>query len=308
MGKLNLKRTSESDFSGRNQLTSVLLAVAMLLVSLTTSCDKDKVGTLPQASTDEVSGIMDIQAVGGGKVVADGGSKIVAMGLCWTSTGEEPTVEDDFVAAGKYTHNGIEANEWQFQATITNLIPKTAYKVRAYVANEAGVAYGETKSFTTKAGKTFHTLTPDMLFTFTQEIWEGPKESLVDNNYTTFWHSAWSNDPGAEVHPLPHFIQITFSEPKGIGGIQYWHRSPSGSGGRPNKFDIQTSTNGTDWSTVWTSANSLPTNILPPNANTLGFDKNYTSKYFRIRILATPNMTTFTYLSELKVFHDGLLD
>lgn len=143
-----------------------------------------------------------------------------------------------------------------------------------------------------------------MIETFTQEATEGPKEGLVDGNTSTFWHSSWS----ADVHPLPHHIQINFNEPKSIGGIQYWHRSPSGVGGRPTSFDLQTSDDGELWTTVWESEKDLPVDILPPSANNLMLDKNYTSQHFRIRILTTQGNTTFTYLSGIKVYHDGLLD
>lgn len=295
-------------FCKRNRMKQLVLILAISTLIFSTSCEKDESGSLPVTSTKEVAEIMDTEVVTGGTVSASGGSKIVAIGVCYTGSDEEPTVESEFVAAGNYTHEGIVEEEWDFNATITGLTPLTTYKVRAYAANENGVSYGETKTFTTKAGKTFHTLTPDMLYTFTQEVYEGHKENLVDGNTGTFWHSAWSGAEGAEVHPLPHFIQITFGEPKGIGGIQYWHRSPSGTAGRPTSFDLQTSTDGETWTTVWESEKNLPIDIMPPAANTLSLDQNYTSRYFRIRILTNPGGTTFTYLSELKVYHDGLLD
>ncbi len=285
-----------------------LLPIMAAIFIFAASCEKSETEGIPGTVTKEVVDIIDTEALGGGTITTSGGTKIVAMGLCYTANEETPTVEGNYVAAGTYTHNGIEETEWDFQVPITGLTPLTTYKVRAYAANEGGVAYGETITFTTKAGKTFHTLTPDMIYTFTQEVYEGAKENLIDGNTGTFWHSAWSGAEGAEVHPLPHYIQITFNEPKAIGGIQYWHRSPSGSAGRPNSFDLQTSEDGESWTTVWESEKNLPVDVLPPAGNTLSLDKNYTSKFFRIRILTNPGSTTFTYLSELKVFHDGLLD
>jgi hypothetical protein len=282
----------------------MIFTLIVITASIAMSCNKDDEGSLPKIVTKDVSEIADVEAICGGTITSNGGSKIVATGLCWTETDKEPTVNDKFMPAGKYTHNGIEESEWDYTAVVEKLTPKTTYKVRAYAANENGVAYGETKSFETKAGKTFHVLTASMIETFTQEELEGPKENLVDGNFNTYWHSAWSDG----VAPLPHHIQINFSEPKAIGGVQYWFRSPSGSSGRPNSFDVQTSTDGTTWTTVWTSATNLPVTIMPPTANTLSLDKNYTSKYFRIRILTTPGNTTFTHLSEIKVYHDGLLD
>lgn len=293
----------------KNTLPRLLFfwGVAFLAV-IAVGCDKEESNALPGVTSGEVTSIKDIEADVSGTVTSDGGMKIVALGVCWKEGDGDPTVEDRFVAAGTYTHNGIEETDWTFTATLTGLQPKKIYKVRAYAANENGVSYGETRTFETKAGKTFHTLTPEMIFTYTQEIYEGFKENLVDGSTATFWHSAYSGEETAQVAPLPHYIQITFPEAKGIGGFQYWHRSPSGTGGRPTSFDVQTSTDGNAWTTVWVSPTNLPITILPPQGNTLTMDKNYTSRYFRIRILTNYGNTTFTYLSELKVFHDGLLD
>lgn len=305
MKKQNSKKNVLDVFFKKNHL--LRLIILSLSLPLAISCDGDDGNGLPKITTKEVSSIEDIVTTCGGIITDNGNSKITAMGLCWidgADQGIEPTIDNQYEAAGTYTHNGIEESEWDFEATMTKLTPKTTYKVRAYAANENGVAYGETKTFTTKAGKTFHKLTADMIETFTQEVWEGPKESLVDDKFTTYWHSAYSEN----VAPLPHYVQINFQEPTAIGGFQYWHRSPSGTGGRPNSFDVQTSEDGTNWVTVWESDKNLPTNILPPKENTLSLKKNYTAKHFRIRILTTPNNTTFTYLSEIKVFHDGLLD
>lgn len=296
------KRNVFHDFFRKDHLLRLLILSISLPLAL--SCDSDDGNNLPKVITKEVSTIEDITSDCGGTIIDNGNSKIVAMGLCWTKEDNDPSVDNQYVAAGTYTINGIEETEWDFTATMIKLTPKTTYKVRAYAANENGVAYGETQTFTTKAGKTFHKLTADMIETFTQEVEEGPKEGLVDDNYSTYWHSAWSDN----VAPLPHYIQINFDAPTAIGGFQYWHRSPSGKGGRPNSFDVQTSDDGTTWATVWESEKNLPTDIMPPKENNLSLLKNYTAKHFRIRILSTPNNTTFTYLSEIKVYHDGLLD
>jgi hypothetical protein len=286
----------------------VLRVFALSLFSLTAlfvGCSKDDSGSLPQVSSEEVSEVKDVSVSFSGKVISNGGSKIVAMGVCYSKENQTPQVTDSYVAAGTYTTNGIVQEEWDYTTVIDKLSPLTRYYARAYAANENGVAYGEVKEFTTKAGKTFHTLTPSMIETYTQEPSEGAKEGLIDDDFTTYWHSAWSEG----VAPLPHYIQITFSEAKGIGGIQYWTRATSARSGDPDYFDLQTSTDGVNFTTVWTSANHLPT-APRPAVNTLSLDRNYYSKYFRIRILGTrsdPDQT-FTFMSELKVYHDGLLD
>lgn len=141
------------------------------------------------------------------------------------------------------------------------------------------------------------TLTADMIETFTQESSEGPKESLVDGNTGTYWHSAWSSG----VEPLPHWIQINFPEPTELGGLNYTFRQPSGITDRPNHFDIQTSNDGETWTTVWESASGLPVDPVDEK-RTLVFDQNYTSQMFRIRILDTYGSRSWTHLSTIEVF------
>ena len=271
-------------------------------------CKKEEIGPPPEISTVEVTSIKDLSVTCGGTITNKGGSNIVASGLCWSKDNPEPSVEDNFIDAGTYTKGGILETEWQFEATIAGLEPISSYYVRAYAANESGTSYGEVKPFKTKAGKIFHTLTPEILETFTQEVWEGPKEALVDGDPATYWHTSWSSD----VAPLPHYVQINFSEAKTIGGFAYWHRDAldggyKGRGGNPTQFDLQTSTNGTSWTTVWTSEPNLPfvfEGATMEEGNVLKLGENFTSTYFRIRIIANLADVTHTHLGELKVFED----
>ncbi|MCE4565853.1 discoidin domain-containing protein [Maribellus sp. CM-23] len=303
------RRTRESKFRivsmmDFSRISFLLIATAMIL--FTSSCDDEESGSLPATTTIEVTDITDVDAVVSGVVTSNGGSKMLAIGVCWTTEDTEPTVDDNYEPVGEYTTEGILQDDWNYSITLGGLTAKTDYKVRSYAANEAGLSYGETIAFTTKAGKTFHTLTPDMIDTYTQEIWEGPKESLVDGDLSTFWHSAWSNDEGAEVMPLPHHVQITFSEAKYIGGFNFWTRSVSARGIDPAQFDVQISSDGVEYTTVWTSTRFDAK--VRPDANQLKLDKNYSSKYFRIRILDTRTTgQMFTTMSELQVFEDGLL-
>lgn len=144
-------------------------------------------------------------------------------------------------------------------------------------------------------------LVADMLTTYTQESSEGPKSNLVDGNINSYWHTAWSSG----VAPLPHWIQIDFAEETKLGGFKYYFRQNNGDvNGRPNKWDLQVSENGTDWTTVWTSAAGLPT--APVTAEQIiSFGKNFASKHFRLRVLANPGNKTYTHLGELSVFSLG---
>ena len=292
----------------KKQFNYLLFALAFFGMGVLVGCTDDA-GTLPKAATADVTDIKDLSATAGGSVEDNGESTIVATGLCWSATSPEPTTADSYVSVGKYTTQGILEDEWNFTATMTGLEPTTKYYVRAYVANEVGVAYGEVKEFETKAGKIFHALTNDMIEVFTQELYEGPKESLVDGDLTTYWHSAWSNSEGYENAPLPHHIQINFDESKAIGGFTYWFRNPSGATDRPTQFDLQVSADGDAWTTVWTSEENLPYTWADDaeyeQGRTLTFGENHSSQYFRLRILQTVGNRDWTHLAEIKVFEDG---
>jgi uncharacterized protein (TIGR02145 family) len=97
---------------------------------------------LPTVLTSEVVSITSNSAVCGGNVTGDGGSDVSSRGVVWSSL-ENPTIE---INEGiSFDGNGIG----EFFSNLSNLIPETAYFVRAYATNEAGTAYGEQKDFYT---------------------------------------------------------------------------------------------------------------------------------------------------------------
>ncbi|MDG5798920.1 discoidin domain-containing protein [Marinilabiliaceae bacterium ANBcel2] len=139
-------------------------------------------------------------------------------------------------------------------------------------------------------------LTEDMIDTFTQESSEGPKSALLDGNFATYWHSAWSSG----VAPLPHWIEVTFEELQAVGGLRYAHRSGSQDGGKPSQWDIQISEDGNEWETVWTSDEDL--SLSEETMHSLNFGRNYESKHFRFRIIDNPGGNNWTYLSRFEIF------
>jgi hypothetical protein len=77
----------------------------------------------------------------GGQILDQGKSSIVAKGVCYSSTSQEPTVT-----------NGISVNlgvSDAFTVELSDLRGETTYYVRAYARNNEGVGYGETMTFTT---------------------------------------------------------------------------------------------------------------------------------------------------------------
>jgi hypothetical protein len=215
----------------------------------------------------------------------------------------------------RYVKNGrtITSNASLFSdsVAITGLINKLDYtfEVQPFNANMVGgktIISPVTKPIKRPTVVTYDSdkktpvvLKADMLDTYTQDP-EGPKENLIDGNISTFWHTAWDESVSV-VAPLPHWVQINFQEPAKIGGIRYFFRQNGDESSRPNKWDLQTSTDGVSWVTVWKSKDNLPT--APQNKEQiLPFDKNYQSKFFRIRIVGTQAMDVYTHLSELAVY------
>lgn len=91
----------------------------------------------PIIITHEISDITTTSVISGGDVLYDGGSQIIAKGLCWSDTNPEPTVSDNYKMEGDGNDN--------FVCTIEGLQPNTTYYVRAYATNSMETGYGESK-------------------------------------------------------------------------------------------------------------------------------------------------------------------
>ncbi len=98
--------------------------------------------TLPIVTTATLSNITSTTAIGGGEVTGDGGSSVIARGVCWNTTGD-PDLTDD------HTTDGSEIGT--FTSDLTDLTPDTFYYVRAYATNDVGTIYGNELTFTTNA-------------------------------------------------------------------------------------------------------------------------------------------------------------
>ncbi len=110
------------------------------------SCKKDdeikddQNTSLPVLTTTAVSDIKQSSATSGGNITSDGGSAIIARGVCW-SIGDNPTISDNKTTDS--TGVGV------FSSFLDGLSPDTHYYLRAYATNSIGTGYGNTISFTT---------------------------------------------------------------------------------------------------------------------------------------------------------------
>lgn len=91
-------------------------------------------------TTTAVSNITGNTALSGGNVISDGGAKITAKGVCW-STSPNPTITDAHTTDG----TGIGS----FICNYNSLLPVTNYYIRAYATNSVGTAYGNEIILTT---------------------------------------------------------------------------------------------------------------------------------------------------------------
>jgi len=92
------------------------------------------------SATTAATNITLFAATSGGAVTSDGGSPIIARGVCW-STSQNPTIADY-----KTSDAGTTGT---FTSSLSGLSANTTYYVRTYATNASGTVYGTQISFTT---------------------------------------------------------------------------------------------------------------------------------------------------------------
>jgi uncharacterized protein (TIGR02145 family) len=98
---------------------------------------------IPKLEVSPATNITATSALSGGSVTDDGGSAIIAKGVCWsTSTG--PTVENTKTLDG----NGADG----FTSVLSGLSVNTKYYLKAYAINSIDTGYSIEVNFTTKDG------------------------------------------------------------------------------------------------------------------------------------------------------------
>ena len=94
--------------------------------------------TIPTVTTLDVSLISSTIANLGGLITDNGGSNIIAKGICW-SLSENPSLADSLIIG-----SGTAMN---FFVNLPNLSSETIYFVRAFATNSNGISYGNQVSF-----------------------------------------------------------------------------------------------------------------------------------------------------------------
>lgn len=125
------------------------------------------------------------------------------------------------------------------------------------------------------------TLTADMLSTNSQETKEGPIADMIDGNNATFFHSRWSGTD----RPWPAYVQVELAEPVRAFIFKYITRNNAGAH-KPQEIDVQVSNDGTNFTTVTSITEGLPTTASTEYASSpIVADQAY--KYIRLLVKKT---------------------
>ncbi|OKS89400.1 NHL repeat-containing protein [Mucilaginibacter polytrichastri] len=97
---------------------------------------------MPTVLTNSViAGVTPTSATSGGSVTASGSATVTAIGVCYSTTSQTPTVSD--------SHTTITTIVSSFSSDLTGLTSGATYYVRAYATSTAGTGYGGVIKFTT---------------------------------------------------------------------------------------------------------------------------------------------------------------
>jgi len=129
------------------KLVNYLVLYAVILFSILFSCKKEDikvVQTIPSVTIGSITNITAYSATCIAEIISDGGSAVVARGICWSLNNPTPTTEDSNIKSG--TGSG------SFTNSIVGLTQGANYYVRAYATNGIGTVYSSQVIFsTTKA-------------------------------------------------------------------------------------------------------------------------------------------------------------
>ena len=129
-----------------NRLTVLCVLVLTVFSAVFVACKKDEENsgtgnssvTGIAINTTAISANAGTSATCGGNITGDGGSPIIARGVCW-DTLSRPTTSNNFTSDG----SGIGL----YSSSITGLSNGVTYYVRSYAINAKGTAYGNQVSF-----------------------------------------------------------------------------------------------------------------------------------------------------------------
>lgn len=125
-------------------LSSIFTVVVLFLAPSCLKEDQPVRFIFPELTTVAPTSITTTMVTTGGNITSDGGSAIIASGVCWRSSANPSIATADSTSV-----DGTPTG--QFASIITGLVAGKAYHIRAYATNANGTAYGQDIKFTTAA-------------------------------------------------------------------------------------------------------------------------------------------------------------
>jgi len=139
-------------------------------------------------STAAITAVQSTSATGGGNISNDGGSPVIARGVCW-STSESPTISNSKTIDGTGTGS--------FTSQMTGLNPGTTYYVRAYATNGSGTSYGTQQFFSTRG--TLATLITNQITSIGSTTATGGGSIIVAGANVSARGICWSTSPNPTI-------------------------------------------------------------------------------------------------------------
>lgn len=128
------------------------------------------------------------------------------------------------------------------------------------------------------------------------ETSEGSLGALIDNQYGTFFHSAWSY-----TVEEAHYLQMEVSEPT-ESIFFYFKKRSQNNNNRPTDITILGSNDGEVFTEITTINSGLPTGASPLDYTSEVITASEAYKHFRFVVNATSNGTKFFTFSEFYLF------
>ncbi|GAB2987821.1 hypothetical protein GCM10027049_29940 [Mucilaginibacter puniceus] len=127
--------------------TVFLIVLFLTIIIVGSGCKKVNETPAPivpvVVTANIVSEVGQTTAQSGGVVYNNNGSTILALGVCWSSTNQTPTIADS-KTSDALTYDAYTSN-------LTGLTANTTYYVRAYATSGNGTGYGGAVTFKTNA-------------------------------------------------------------------------------------------------------------------------------------------------------------
>ena len=100
--------------------------------------------TIPIVTTQDATDVIARSCTGNGNITATGGVNATRRGFCYkVGTSGDPTISDSIA------YDNGDFGTGAFNKSITGLLQRTGYRIRAYATNSVGTAYGVTVQATT---------------------------------------------------------------------------------------------------------------------------------------------------------------